>query len=79
MVVHGSELLENVVEEGEDVADEEDDDDDEEHHSQVVVLLLLVAQDRPSGVCPPVSVIFNIAVLKITQYLIPGSAIRPKK
>ena len=47
------ELLEDVADEGEDVAEEEDDHDDEEHHSQVVVLLLLVAQDRPRGVRPP--------------------------
>ena len=47
------ELLEDVADEGEHVAEEEDDHDDEEHHSQVVVLLLLVAQDRPRGVRPP--------------------------
>ena len=56
-----SELLEDVADEGEHVAEEEDDHDDEEHHSQVVVLLLLVAQDRPRGVRPP-DMRFDIAL-----------------
>ena len=52
-LLDADELLEDVADEGEDVAEEEDDHDDEQHHSQVVVLLLLVAQDRPGGVRPP--------------------------
>ena len=67
VVLHGAELLEDVADERQDVADEEDDHDDEEHHSQVVVLLLLIAQYRPSGVRPPGSVgsgsVFDIALL----------------